>query len=84
MALGLICVGVGVAMLLLGYAGVVDFHLNMGTVFEARLGNAGPGLVLTIIGLAYSWLAATGFKIEFNMREDGWDFVGHSGRTRRA
>lgn len=68
-ALGLLCVAAGIVESLLGYAGVIDFQLNIPNLLESRLGNAGPGLVLVLIGLAYSCLAALGFRIESTFRD---------------
>src|SRR5262245_46307918 len=76
--MGFLALSVGLAIAIAGYAGNVDFHLSMGTVFEARLGNATPGLVIAVLGVAYSWIAATGFRVETSFRDDETTFKAYS------
>lgn len=49
---GFSALGAGFVLALSGYAGAVDFELGLGNVFTARLGNAAPGLVFAVCGLA--------------------------------
>lgn len=77
---GFVCVLVGAGISIAGYGGVIDFQLNMGSTFEARLGNATPGVVILALGVIYSFIAALGFKVETSFREDGAAFTAYAGR----
>lgn len=63
---GLVVIGLGVALLILGVAGQVDFEFTKDDT-NAKLSTAAVGVVVALIGLAIIWI--TRFKLVVGKRK---------------
>ena len=67
-SVGLVMVCLGVALMLMGFQGVIDFELSLGSELQTKLVNASPGIVLCLLGAIVSVVALTR-KVRFEMND---------------